>query len=75
MEIIGQFNQGFIITSLRGRDLIIIDQHAADEKYNFEELHRTTVITSQPLVVAKPGGFGASDEIIIQENLDVFQVT
>ena len=33
----------------------------------------TTVITSQPLVVAKSGGFGADDRLVIQENLDIFQ--
>lgn len=37
MQIIGQFNLGFIITKLRG-DLFIIDQHATDEKYRFEKL-------------------------------------
>ena len=36
MEIIGQFDQGFIITK-HGDDLFIIDQHASDEEYNFEE--------------------------------------
>ncbi|THH06569.1 hypothetical protein EW145_g3991 [Phellinidium pouzarii] len=84
MEILGQFNLGFIIVRLRhknkltyqdsaksglspgpsdsiddgGRksssvaeldDLFIIDQHAADEKYNFETLQQTTKIESQKL--------------------------
>ena len=31
---------GFIITALGKRDLFILDQHASDEKYNFEALHR-----------------------------------
>ena len=31
-------------------DLFIVDQHAADEKYNFEELQRETIIRSQPLI-------------------------
>ena len=30
-------------------DLFIVDQHAADEKYNFETLQRTTKIDSQKL--------------------------
>lgn len=34
MEIIGQFNLGFIITKLNVT-LFIVDQHATDEKYNF----------------------------------------
>ena len=31
-------------------DLFVIDQHAADEKYNFETLRRTTKIESQRLL-------------------------
>jgi DNA mismatch repair protein PMS2 len=60
MDIVGQFNRGFIITRRRktetdgqGRimdDLFIIDQHAADEKYNFETLQQTTKINSQRLL-------------------------
>lgn len=49
MEIIGQFNLGFIIAKLDS-DLFIIDQHATDEKYNFETLQQTTVISNQKLV-------------------------
>ena len=44
-----QFNLGFIVTRL-GRDLFIIDQHATDEKYNFEQLQKHTVIQSQKLI-------------------------
>jgi DNA mismatch repair protein PMS2 len=64
MEIVGQFNRGFIIARLKGKkragdendemvavdDLFIIDQHAADEKYNFETLQETTKIESQKLL-------------------------
>ena len=53
MEVIGQFNLGFIVAKLRsetGTDLFIIDQHAADEKYNFEALQRETVLSSQRLI-------------------------
>jgi DNA mismatch repair protein PMS2 len=60
MEILGQFNLGFIITRRRKEkdgdgaavamdDLFIVDQHAADEKYNFETLQQTTRIKSQKL--------------------------
>lgn len=59
MDIVGQFNLGFIITRRRTEhddprqqmdDLFIVDQHAADEKYNFETLQQTTVIRSQKLL-------------------------
>lgn len=61
MFVVGQFNLGFIITRLNRRqtannyriitdDLFIIDQHAADEKYNFETLQQTTKILCQSLI-------------------------
>jgi hypothetical protein len=61
MDIIGQFNLGFIVVRRqkttsdegveRGQmdDLFIVDQHASDEKYNFETLQQTTRIQSQKL--------------------------
>lgn len=54
MRIIGQFNLGFII-AVRERedqdveDVFIIDQHASDEKYNFERLQAETVMQVQTL--------------------------
>ena len=63
MDIMGQFNLGFIVVRLKKTvsnnsdepeeeidDLFIVDQHAADEKYNFETLQSTTVIQSQNLL-------------------------
>lgn len=49
MIVLGQFNHGFIIASL-GDDLFVIDQHASDEKYNYERLVRGYAATPQPLV-------------------------
>ena len=49
MEIIGQFNLGFIITKLNA-DIFIVDQHATDEKYNFEMLQQHTVLQGQMLI-------------------------
>lgn len=55
MEVKGQFNKGFIIARLQSTDngtddLFIIDQHASDEKYNFETLQQTTKIKAQALI-------------------------
>ena len=55
MDVLGQFNRAFVITRLckptEGHDdLFIIDQHAADEKYNFERLQIETRIESQTLI-------------------------
>lgn len=62
MVVVGQFNLGFIIVrkqngAMQGGgvgggttdDLFIVDQHAADEKWNFETLQEKTVIASQKL--------------------------
>ena len=49
MNIIGQFNKGFIITELNN-SLFIIDQHAADEKVNYETLLNNLNITRQPTI-------------------------
>nr|CAH8859951.1 unnamed protein product [Trichobilharzia regenti] len=50
LQVIGQFNLGFIIARHRN-DLFIIDQHASDEKYRFEQLAENYRFKSQPLVV------------------------
>lgn len=43
MTIHGQFNKGFIMAS-SGHELFIIDQHASDEKFNFERLQDQLVL-------------------------------
>lgn len=72
MEIIGQFNLGFIIVKL-DEDLFIVDQHATDEKYNFETLQKTTVLQYQPLVVPQDLDMTAVNELIVIDNLKVFE--
>lgn len=74
MQIIGQFNLGFIIavrppnSTSPTSDLFIIDQHASDEKYNFERLSATTVLVSQRLVHPHPLELTAVEEEIILAN-------
>ena len=53
LEIIGQFNLGFILARL-GDDAFIVDQHASDEIFNFERLQRSTTLNRQPLIAPKP---------------------
>uniref|UniRef100_A0A182T4Y8 MutL C-terminal dimerisation domain-containing protein n=1 Tax=Anopheles maculatus TaxID=74869 RepID=A0A182T4Y8_9DIPT len=73
MQIVGQFNLGFIIVRL-GDDLFIVDQHATDEKYNFEDLQRTTVLQNQRLVVPQPLELTAVNEMVLIDNLDIFEM-
>ncbi|KAF4582707.1 hypothetical protein EYR40_002631 [Pleurotus pulmonarius] len=101
MQIVGQFNLGFIIVRRRKPrsrlggvdgvagldgganynadafddmdDLFIVDQHAADEKYNFEQLQETTKIKSQRLFKPLTLELTAADELVALENIDVLR--
>ncbi|KFQ38873.1 Mismatch repair endonuclease PMS2, partial [Mesitornis unicolor] len=72
MEIIGQFNLGFIIAKLNS-DLFIIDQHATDEKYNFEMLQQHTILQGQKLIVPQNLNLTAVNETVLIENLEIFR--
>ncbi|OHF03388.1 DNA mismatch repair protein MutL [Colletotrichum orchidophilum] len=85
MTIVGQFNLGFIIAvrhAPNDRDgdgtgddeLFIIDQHASDEKYNFERLQSTTVVQSQRLVRPKQLELTALEEEIVMENVAALDI-
>ncbi|KAH1998811.1 hypothetical protein KXV80_005080 [Aspergillus fumigatus] len=76
MRIIGQFNLGFILATRPSEDgsadskdeLFIIDQHASDEKFNFERLQAETVVQNQRLVQPKRLDLTAVEEEIVIEN-------
>lgn len=73
MKIIGQFNLGFIIVVKQiDGELFIIDQHASDEKYNFEKLSKETVFQSQRLVIPQELQLSSIDRMIVLEHLDIF---
>uniref|UniRef100_A0A8C2LLW8 PMS1 homolog2, mismatch repair system component n=1 Tax=Cricetulus griseus TaxID=10029 RepID=A0A8C2LLW8_CRIGR len=72
MEILGQFNLGFIITKLK-EDLFLVDQHAADEKYNFEMLQQHTVLQVQRLITPQTLNLTAVNEAVLIENLEIFK--
>uniref|UniRef100_A0A8C4Z2Y4 PMS1 homolog 2, mismatch repair system component n=1 Tax=Gadus morhua TaxID=8049 RepID=A0A8C4Z2Y4_GADMO len=72
MEIIGQFNLGFIITKLNS-DIFMIDQHASDEKYNFEMLQQHTALQGQRLIAPQKLHLPAVSENVLMENVDIFQ--
>ncbi|WFD20658.1 ATP-binding mismatch repair protein [Malassezia caprae] len=73
MRVVGQFNLGFIIArriTPDMDDLFIIDQHAADEKFNFETLQRTTKIHSQQLLRPEPVELAPTDELVAMEHAE-----
>jgi len=72
MEILGQFNLGFVIAKLDS-DLFIIDQHASDEKFNFEDQQRNTTIKSQRLIIPQKLELTAANEAILMDNLEIFK--
>lgn len=53
MKVIGQFNHGFILTSLEG-STYIIDQHASDERRRLEELENALSFRVQRLIEPIP---------------------
>lgn len=75
MKVVGQFNLGFIIVTRKNEttfDMFIVDQHASDEKYNFEMLQKNTVFKSQTLLTPKPLELSAIDELLVMEYKEVF---
>ncbi|KAK4134156.1 DNA mismatch repair protein MutL [Trichocladium antarcticum] len=87
MRIVGQFNLGFILAVREAAsspdaackdtnaddELFIIDQHASDEKYNFERLQATTTVQSQRLVQPKTLDLTALEEEIILEHVPALE--
>ncbi|KAH9812637.1 DNA mismatch repair protein pms1 [Teratosphaeria destructans] len=76
MIVVGQFNLGFILairpaTNQQEQDeLFIIDQHAADEKYNYERLQRTVTLQSQRMVRPQTLELTAIEEEIMLNNVE-----
>lgn len=75
MQIVGQFNLGFILCTRKlntGYDMFIIDQHASDEKFNFEQLARNSIIKSQTLIRPIPLELNIIDKLVVTDNKKVF---
>ena len=82
MHIVGQFNLGFILAvrppassqssgenANKSDELFIIDQHASNEKFNFERLQADTVVNNQRLVYPLVLDLTAVEEEIVIENV------
>ncbi|CEH11845.1 DNA mismatch repair protein-MLH2/PMS1/Pms2 family [Ceraceosorus bombacis] len=83
MQVTGQFNLGFIIARRRTHadelakamdDLFIVDQHASDEKYNFETLQRETRIRGQRLISPRVLELSPADELVAVEHIEAIQL-
>ena len=72
MKLIGQFNLGFILVTLDDNNLFIIDQHASDEKYNFERLNQELSIKIQRLIVPQTIELSIIDELLVIEHEQIF---
>ncbi len=84
MRIVGQFNLGFVLVTRPGNfpdgtkatnkdEVFIIDQHASDEKYNFERLQAETTVQNQPLVRPHFLDLTAMEEEIVMGNLEALE--
>ncbi|PWY89517.1 DNA mismatch repair protein [Aspergillus sclerotioniger CBS 115572] len=85
MRIVGQFNLGFILATRSSNgdagagssdakdELFIIDQHASDEKFNFERLQAETIVQYQRLVQPKCLDLTAVEEEIVIENQEALE--
>ncbi|MEN2500592.1 MAG: hypothetical protein MHMPM18_004744, partial [Marteilia pararefringens] len=71
-EIIGQFNNGFIIVKL-GNRYFIIDQHGADERYNFDDYISNPNFQSQDLVCPVPLQLGILQKHLFEEKIEFFR--
>lgn len=72
MRVVGQFNRGFIVV-VHGNNLFIIDQHASDEKFNYEHLKSNLVINSQDLVLPKKLDLAATEETVLIDHIDLIR--
>ncbi|KAJ6840967.1 DNA mismatch repair protein PMS1 isoform X1 [Iris pallida] len=72
MQAVGQFNLGFIIGKL-DHDLFIVDQHAADEKHNFEKLSASTVLHLQPLLQPIRLELSPEEEVVASMHMETIR--
>jgi len=73
LRVVGQFNMGFILALSEENHLWILDQHACDERYNFERLCRETVIREQRLMAPLDLELTPTEEMCVMENIDIFE--
>ncbi|MBR1461667.1 DNA mismatch repair endonuclease MutL [bacterium] len=71
-KIIGQYHNTYILIEVEN-GLEIVDQHIAEERYNYEKLQNDTNIISQMLFVSDVIEVSSSEAELIKENIDKFE--
>ncbi len=77
-KIIGQFDNTFILVEDKNKSLLLIDQHVAEERYNFEkflqEFDKTKTINAQELIVAMPIDCSNENVGLVEKHKDFFSM-
>ena len=71
MKILGQFNRGFILTQLDS-DIFVVDQHAAEERRNFDSLLSTYELEPQKLMSPEQMTLSPYQEHVLKEHMAAF---
>ncbi len=71
-NIIGQYKNTYILIE-KEDGLEIVDQHIAEERYNYEKLRFEKNITSQMLFISDVVSVSSSEAELIKENIDKFE--
>ena len=71
-KIIGQYKDTYILIETQ-EGLEIVDQHIAEERYNYEKLQNDKEIVSQMLFVSDVIEISASESELLKENLPKFE--
>ncbi|MBR6098382.1 DNA mismatch repair endonuclease MutL [bacterium] len=70
--IVGQYKNTYILIELED-GLEIVDQHIAEERYNYEKLKSEKEVASQLLFISDILHVSSTEAAIIKENLDKFE--
>lgn len=77
-KIIGQFDNTFIIVEDKNKSLLLIDQHVAEERYNFEkfmqEFSKEKTINAQELIVAMSIDCSRENIDLVEKHKDFFSM-
>ena len=71
-NIIGQYKNTYILIE-KDDGLEIVDQHIAEERYNYEKLREEKEIVSQMLFISDAIEISGSEAELIKENIDKFE--